>query len=115
MRSFNVKLVLLVALFVALVAKGGQLCSPGGVQAMTRFVEKERIPTVEPLPLRPIEEEFRGVSPLPDLVERAAPHRGVVKVLMKPAAKKSAKSPAASPAGTPAASKDTPKKPPKKS
>ena len=107
MRSFNIKLALLVALFVALVAKGGQLCSPGGVQAMTRFVEADRIPTVEPLPLRPIEEEFRGVSPLPDLVERATPNRNVVKGFGKSSGKKSGKSSSAS--------KETSKKPPKKS
>jgi hypothetical protein len=79
MRAFNFKLILLIALFIALVVKGGQLCTAEGVQAMTRLVEPGPAPTVPPLPLRPIEEEFRGVSPLPDLAKHALPSRKLVK------------------------------------
>lgn len=79
MRGFNIKLILLTGLFAALVIKGGQLCSAEGVQAMTRLVEPARPASVEPLPIRPVEEEFRGVSPLPGLAERAMPARKVVK------------------------------------
>ena len=97
MRFFNIKLLLLIALFVALVAKGGQLCSAVGVQAMTRLVEKDRVPTVEPLPLRPIEEEFRGVSPVPDLADRALSGKRTLQIPQKLAAlKKSAKNQASS-------------------
>ncbi|MFZ5425927.1 MAG: hypothetical protein ACOZEN_03045 [Thermodesulfobacteriota bacterium] len=79
MRAFNFKLILLAALFAALVVKGGQLCSADGVQAMTRLVERGRPAPVEPVPLKPVEEEFRGVSPLPELSSRVTPSRKTVK------------------------------------
>jgi hypothetical protein len=78
MRLFNFKLLALVGLFAALVVKGGQLCSADGVQAMPRLAEKDRLAVVEPLPQRSIEEDFRGVSPLPSLAE-SAPARKVTK------------------------------------
>lgn len=79
MRAFNFKLILLAALFAALVIKGGQLCSADGVQAMTRLVERGRPASVEPVPLKSLEEEFRSVSPLPELSSRVTPARKMVK------------------------------------
>ena len=84
MRGFNIKLVLLVALFVALVAKAGQLCTAGGVQAMTRLVEKDRVAVVDPVPLRSVQEDFRGVSPLPERPERSAAKSILKTALKKP-------------------------------
>ncbi len=81
MRFFSFKLLLFLGLFIAMVVKGGELFSVDGVQAMTRMTERERAPAVEPLPVRPIEEEFRGVSPLPALTEKS----GVVRKIDKPA------------------------------
>jgi len=107
MRAFNVKLILLVALFVALVVKGGQLFSAEGVQAMTRLVEKERPAAAQDsTPPRPIEEEFRGISPRPELSELAAPARKTVKPASKQAARKPGKpQPAASEAAKKTAKK----------
>jgi hypothetical protein len=79
MRAFTFKLILLTALFVAIVVKGGQFCATDGVQAMTRLVEPGPAVQADPPPVRPIEEEFRGVSPLPGLAERAIPSSKVVK------------------------------------
>ena len=73
------KLFLLIGLFVALCVKGGQLCSAGGVMAMTRLVEPATIAPVEPLPMRTVEEDFRGVSPRPDLSTRLTPVKRVIK------------------------------------
>lgn len=73
------KLFLLIGLFVALCVKGGQLCAAGGVMAMTRLVEPVTIVPVEPLPMRSVAEDFRGVSPRPDLSNRLAPAKRVIK------------------------------------
>lgn len=106
MRAFNVKLILLMALFVALVVKGGQLFSAEGVQAMTRLVEKDRPAVQESTPPRPIEEEFRGISPRPELSELAAPARKTVKPASKQVARKPGKpQPAASEAAKKTAKK----------
>ena len=83
MRAFNFKLILLVGLFVALVVKGGQLCSPDGVQAMPNLGEKEFVAPAEPLPMRSLEEDFRGVSPLPALVDINPSGRKVDKPVKK--------------------------------
>lgn len=107
MRGFDFfKLLLLIGLFAALVIKGGELCSAGGVQAMTRLVERDRPAPAEAMPLKPIEEEFRGVSPVPALSDLGTP----VRKIDKPGAKSSRK--AAKPQVT---SKDASKKPAKKS
>jgi len=102
MRVFDFKILILAALFAALVVKGGQLCSAEGVQAMTRLVD-DKTPSVEPMPLRPLESEFRGVSPLPELSERITPGRKHVKSVTKSTAKKSPKtrSQARQPSGKP--------------
>jgi len=74
MRAFlDIKVILLIGLFAALVIKGGQICTAGGSQAVTRLVESASAPAApaEPLPVKPIEEEFRGISPLPALADRA--------------------------------------------
>ncbi|MFP5222935.1 MAG: hypothetical protein ACLGSA_11660 [Acidobacteriota bacterium] len=105
MRAFNVKLILLVALFAALVVKGGQLFSAEGVQAMTRLVEKDRPIVQESTPPRPIEEEFRGLSPRPELSELAAPARKMVKSASKQVARKP---------GKPQPAAEAPKKPARK-
>ena len=94
MRGFNVKLILLVGLFAALVVKGGQLCSADGVQAMTTLTEKGRPVASESLSSRPTEDDFRGVSPLPALVERATPARKVVRPLASASHKPSKSQPA---------------------
>ncbi|MBI4806365.1 MAG: hypothetical protein HY795_14115 [Desulfovibrio sp.] len=106
MRIFNFKLILLVGLFVALVVKGGQLCSPDGVQAMPNLVVKERVAPVEPLPIRSVEEDFRGVSPLPALTDITPSARKVDKPAKKLTRKVSKPSTSA---------KDTSKKSPGKS
>uniref|UniRef100_A0A7C4AI16 Uncharacterized protein n=1 Tax=Fundidesulfovibrio putealis TaxID=270496 RepID=A0A7C4AI16_9BACT len=86
--------------------KGGQLVTPEGVQAMTRLVDKtNRLESVEPLPLRPVEDDFRALSPRPDLTDRAAPARKVVKNV--PALNARKQQPQAT-------AKDAPKKPAKK-
>lgn len=79
MLAFNFKLILLVGLFVALIVKGGQLCSPDGVQAMPNLVEKASVVPVDPLPMRSVEEDFRGVSPLPALSDIGVSSRKVDK------------------------------------
>lgn len=107
MGTFNFKLILLIGLFAALVIKGGQLCSADGVQAMTRLVDQKPA-AEEPLPLRPVEEDFRGVSPLPALGERSSP----VKKIVKP--KSSASRKAAKPLPSAKDGKDPAKKPVKK-
>jgi len=91
MRAFNFKLILLAALFVALVIKGGQLCSADGVQAMTRLVERDHPEYVKPIPLKPLEEEFRGVSPLPELSSRVTPSKKMVKQGSKMSVRKTSK------------------------
>ncbi|WP_243310236.1 hypothetical protein [Fundidesulfovibrio agrisoli] len=79
---FNLRLILLLGLFLALLVKGGQLCSAEGVQAMTRLVDLNRVEPVEPLPLSSPEDDFKGISPRPDLInDRAAPSKKVVKSL----------------------------------
>lgn len=100
MRAFNFKLLILAALFSALVVKGGQLFSAEGVQAMTRLVEKDRPVSVEPVPMRSIEEEFRGISPRPELSKLATPARKTVKPASKQTPGKPSK--ASAPATTPA-------------
>ena len=88
--TFNsFKLLLLIGLFVALCVKGGQICSAGGVMAMTRLGEPAIITPVEPLPMRTVEEDFRGVSPRPDLSNRLAPEKRVIKNPVKAAVRKS--------------------------
>lgn len=93
MRSFfDIKVLLLIGLFVALVVKGGQICSAGAGQTETHLAP----PSVsESLPVRPIEEEFRGVSPLPALTQRAnhvrkAPRTALLRKPAKPLMAKSA-------------------------
>lgn len=108
MQFFNIKMILLAALFVALVVKGGELCSAEGVQAMTRLVERDRPPSVEPVPLRPIETEFRGLSPLPELSASVTPAKKLVKSASGKPSSKAAKTNQAS-------SKQPPRKPAKKS
>ena len=81
LRVFNLRLILLLGLFLALLVKGGQLCSAEGVQAMTRLVDLNRVEPVEPLPLSSPEDDFKGISPRPDLTERATPTKKVVKSL----------------------------------
>ena len=98
MRAFNFKLILLVGLFVALIVKGGQLCSPDGVQAMPNLGEKERV-APEPLPIRSVEEDFRGVSPLPALSDISPSGRKVEKPVKKLSRK--ILKPSASPKATP--------------
>ena len=85
---FNLRLILLLGLFLALLVKGGQLCSAEGVQAMTRLVELNRVEPVEPMPLRSPEEDFKGLSPRPDLTERATPTKKMVKGLQGLGARK---------------------------
>ena len=79
MRGFDFKLLLLVGLFAALVVKGGELCSAGGVQAMASLVESDKAVSTVNLPMKPIEEEFRGVSPVPALSDLATPVRKIDK------------------------------------
>jgi len=105
---FDIKVILLIGLFAALVIKGGQICAAGGGQTVTRQVASAPAPAPEPLPVRPIEEEFRGVSPLPALAERP----GHVRKTPRPAAsRKLSKAPlpsrsaAAKPAAQPKPSK----------
>ncbi|GFK95683.1 hypothetical protein NNJEOMEG_03551 [Fundidesulfovibrio magnetotacticus] len=71
MRSFGFKLLLLLALFAALVIKGGQLISGQNTLAMAKLVERSFPEPPAAAQPRPIEEEFRGVSPLPSLLEGA--------------------------------------------
>jgi len=89
--TFNhFKLLVLIGLFVALCVKGGQICSAGGVMAMTRLVEPATIAPVEPMPMRSVAEDFRGVSPRPDLSDRLVPAKRVIKNPAKAPARKSA-------------------------
>lgn len=75
MRLFSFKFLLLLALFVALVVKGGQLCTDDGPLAMAKLADRSFTEPPVNAPLRPIEEEFRGVSPLPSMKEDVAPAR----------------------------------------
>ena len=113
MRAFfDIKVLLLIGLFAALVIKGGQICSAGGGPA----VRLAPSPVSESLPVRPIEEEFRGVSPLPALTQRANHLRKAPRatLLRKPAKSLMAKS--ALPAKSSVASKSSPSgKPARKS
>lgn len=79
MNIYFIKVLLLIGLFAALCVKGGQICSADGVMAMTRLVEPARITPVAPPEPRSVEEDFRGISPRPDLSERITPSKRVVK------------------------------------
>ncbi len=65
--SYTLRLLFFAALFTVLCVKGGELCSAGGANFLPGvFGEGGRqASAVAPEPLRPREEEFRGVSPLP--------------------------------------------------
>lgn len=94
--TFNhFKMMVLIGLFLALCVKGGQICSAGGVMAMTRLVEPAAITPVDPLPMRSAEEDFRGVSPRPDLSDRLVPAKRVIKNPTKAPVRKAASGPAA--------------------
>ncbi len=90
MSLHSFKIILLVALFAALCIKGGQICSAGGVMAMTRLVEPATIVPVDPMPMHSVEDDFRGVSPRPDLSTRLMPAKRVIKNQAKIPVRKSA-------------------------
>jgi len=73
MKGYYFKVFLFAALFVALCVKAGQISSAEGVMAMTRLVQPEvSTPVDNNTPQRP-EEDFRGLSPRPDLSQRLTP------------------------------------------
>ena len=111
MNIYFLKIVVLVSLFVALCVKGGQICSAGGVMAMTRLVEPMRIVPVAPYEPNSPAQDFRGISPRPDLTERITPSKRVVKAPARATTSKSSNQPGKT-AAQPA--KDTAKKPGKK-
>ena len=65
------RLLFFAALFTILCAKGGELCAAGQMHLPSWFFggESDRGQRT-PEPLRPREETFRGVSPLPDVSSR---------------------------------------------
>lgn len=65
------RLLFFAALFTILCAKGGELCAAGQAHLPTWLFGGETDRGLrEPEPLRPREETFRGVSPLPDVTGR---------------------------------------------
>lgn len=65
------RLLLFAALFTILCAKGGELCAAGQAHLPTwLFGDGTERGQREPEPLRPREETFRGLSPLPALSGR---------------------------------------------
>ena len=70
--SYSFKFFLFAGLFVALCFKGGELCSARGVDALAELVSgRSAVRSAKTLePLKPREEEFRGISPWPDLAAR---------------------------------------------
>ncbi|GAB6038455.1 hypothetical protein JCM15519_30140 [Fundidesulfovibrio butyratiphilus] len=112
MNIYFVKILVLVSLFVALCVKGGQICSAGGVMAMTRLVEPMRIVPVAPYEPRSAAQDFRGISPRPDLTERITPSRRVVKTPARLPVSKASNPPGKS--GSSPSAKDSAKKAGKK-
>lgn len=70
--SYSFKLFVFAGLFAALCFKGGELCSARGVDALAELVSSrsDEQSVKEFAPLKPREEEFRGISPWPDLAAR---------------------------------------------
>ncbi len=66
------KLFLFALLFVALCVTGGELCATGGPGFLEGLVgaRDSHASPAQPAPLKPREEEFRGISPWPDLASR---------------------------------------------
>lgn len=70
--SYSFKLFLFAGLFAAMCFKGGELCSERGVDALAELVSsRSDVQTIKEFaPLKPREEEFRGISPWPDIAAR---------------------------------------------
>ena len=62
------RLVCFVMLFAWLCVIGGELCASGGLRLLPALLGHDRVRDMrEPGPMRPREEAFRGVSPLPEV------------------------------------------------
>jgi hypothetical protein len=79
MTGYVFKIALLAALFVALCVKGGQISSADGVMAMTRLAQPTDESPRAPETPRSVEEDFRGISPLPAANESMFPAKRVIK------------------------------------
>lgn len=101
MSGYVFKILLLAALFVALCVKGGQLSTSGGVMAMTRLNKPVEIEVTQPPETpRPVEENFRGISPLPSKKESVFPTKNATKNTPRKVVRRdaqTAKAPAAKP------------------
>ena len=99
MSGYLFKILLLAALFVALCVKGGQLSSSAGVMAMTRLNKPVEVEVATPPETpRPVEENFRGLSPRPSKKEGVFPAKNAGKNAPRKVVRRdaqSAKAPAA--------------------
>ncbi len=70
--SYYLKFFLFAGLFVALCVKGGEWSSAGGqvVRGIIGGDAAHASQAFDPKPLKTREEEFRGISPVPDLAAR---------------------------------------------
>jgi hypothetical protein len=70
--SYSLKFFLFAGLFAALCIKGGEWSSAGGsaVRELVGGDAAHASQSFDPKPLKPREEEFRGISPVPDLASR---------------------------------------------
>ncbi|NDY56139.1 hypothetical protein G3N56_05185 [Desulfovibrio sulfodismutans] len=70
--SYSLKFFLFAGLFAALCVKGGEW-SVGGESTIRELLGRDSAhaaQSFDPKPLKPREEEFRGISPVPDLAAR---------------------------------------------
>jgi hypothetical protein len=70
--SYTLKFFLFAGLFAALCVKGGEWSAAGGsvVRELVGGYSAHASQSFDPKPLKPREEEFRGISPVPDLTSR---------------------------------------------
>lgn len=70
--SYTLKFFLFAGLFAALCVKGGEWSSAGGsaVRELVGGDSAHASQVFDPKPIKPREEEFRGISPVPALASR---------------------------------------------
>lgn len=70
--SYSLKFFLFAGLFAALCVKGGEWSTAGGsaIRDLMGQDAAHAAQSFDPKPLKPREEEFRGISPVPDLASR---------------------------------------------
>ena len=79
MKGYYFKVFLFAVLFVALCIKVGQISTAEGMTAVSKLVRTDLPAAVDNSPQNQQEEDFRGISPRPDLSKRLAPAKREIK------------------------------------